>query len=187
MIGVSCITVKGVTMEGLITLVFLLAIYYLPSIIAFQRNHPSSMAIDGNIKVSGKLPVTFATNVATFVLSICICNVVIASDRGRFRPDLTSEFNQSLPVMIDKGTRLDSVIVYDYEMTYTNTMINRSSQELKGTAFIKIMKSHIKNGACSNPKVIPMLRNGVSLIYSYKGSDNIYIGQFTIKPSDCGY
>ena len=128
-----------------------------------------------------------ATKMLAFVLIILFSSCVVASDRGRFRSDLTSEFNESLPIMIDKGTRLDSKIVYNYEMTYTNTMINKASHELKGTAFIDIMERRTKNGVCSNPKVIPMLKNRVSLVYSYKGNDNIHIGQFTIRPSDCGY
>lgn len=108
-------------------------------------------------------------------------------ERGEFMPDLTSKFNKSLPIMVDKGTRLDNVIVYKKEMIYSYSMTNKYAYKLKSTEFIRLMRNKIKEGICTNPRVAPILKNGSRIVYAYKGKEGAHIGQFAIYPSECGF
>ena len=100
----------------------------------------------------------------------------------------TAEFlNKSLPTMVDDVTKLYKVSVLNKQLTYHYQIINKNSFELTPSAMYKRMRPQLIRDACSSEDMKVFFQNGVTVSYSYLGSDNIMITNIALTPSDCGY
>jgi hypothetical protein len=97
----------------------------------------------------------------------------------------SSEFNKTLPVMIDKETQLDRTIFSNNTFIYKNTLINNSRNEISTSEIKSKLYSTILNYVCTTPEMKNFTDNGVSVNYRYYGNKGAYLTGITISPEDC--
>jgi hypothetical protein len=101
------------------------------------------------------------------------------------------ELNKSMPQVINKYFRLDTVVAIPQALTvvYYYTMTTVGSDEFTGSGVIRYLESSKKlgvNKSCSDPQVRNHLINhGVIMEYDYYYNDGIFMGSYSFKQSDC--
>ncbi len=91
-------------------------------------------------------------------------------------------------MMVDKETRLDTTVGGPgKKFTYLYTFVNYSSQEISWQNLNSSLSQNIRNGACSAKEMEVFFKNGVQVIYKYRGKDGLIIGDIIVNPSDCKY
>jgi len=95
------------------------------------------------------------------------------------------ELNSSLPMALDKDTRLDSVVALQKTLQYQYTLINYTCDQLDASDTRQALRSSMLPNIQSNPSTSALLRRGVSMEFRYSGSDGRFICSFVITPQDC--
>lgn len=91
-------------------------------------------------------------------------------------------------MMVDKETQLDSTIGGPgKKFTYLYTLVNFSSQEISWQQFNNSLSTNLRNSVCSSKEMEVFFKNGVQVVYKYRGKDGVIIGDIVINPSDCKY
>jgi Cu/Ag efflux pump CusA len=113
---------------------------------------------------------------------------ICANNEGSIEEQLrnvANETRKSLPMMMNPDVQATSigavgkVLVSKYNFTTSKS----SMEDLK-----EIQEYYYKNsinGACSNQDIISVMKNGVSLMYEYYDSDNVFIMKYTIDKNTC--
>ena len=100
---------------------------------------------------------------------------------------MTNQINQRMPITVDADTRWDNTTVgQGKRFTYNYTIVTMTSREVDRTA-IPSLFTKIKAGVCSNPDMAIFFKNGVTIGYSYRTSDGVFLSKLDIAPKDCGY
>lgn len=133
-----------------------------------------------------------AVVVAVFIGAL-ICWVVLKSpQRENLRSEeslnrLAAEINRSVPVMIDKETELLPAIGAEGMLTYNYRLVSYSVTQLDANRFAVGAKERVTQGACNRAETRDdLLKNGVTLRYSYFDKDKQHIATIDITPADCG-
>jgi hypothetical protein len=101
---------------------------------------------------------------------------------------VANQINKNLPLEVDKHTRLDKVThEARKQLTYHYTIVTLRSADVNKADFEKAMQPQLKKKLCESNEMKNFLKNGVSIAYSYRGSDAQPVGNFKYAPSDCGY
>lgn len=101
---------------------------------------------------------------------------------------LANQINKSLPLEVDKHTRLDKVTHETArQLTYHYTIVTLRSTDVNKADFEKAMQPELKKKLCESNEMKNLLKSGVSIAYSYRGNDVQPVGNFKYIPSDCGY
>ena len=101
---------------------------------------------------------------------------------------MADQVNKRLPMNVDKDTRWDNVTpLPDRRFTYNYTFLGRTSKDYDKQELFQRITNHVKPQVCSSPDMEIFLKNGVSIGYSYRGFDGVFITKVVITPKDCGY
>lgn len=101
--------------------------------------------------------------------------------------EAASELNAQLPVMVDKGTRLDNTVGVNNKFKYNYTMISMNASDIDKTVFQNEFSTTIKNRACTREDMQAFFENGITVEFIYSGKEGKNIGMIAVSPSDCGY
>jgi hypothetical protein len=102
--------------------------------------------------------------------------------------EVAAEVNPTLPVFVDKATRLDKIIPGPgAKLTYSYTIATRKSKEIDHQYLLNFLRKNLKTQACASEDLKIFFENKVIVGYSYKSSDDIHIGTLEVTPRDCGY
>lgn len=100
---------------------------------------------------------------------------------------VASKINETLPMMVDKDTRLDTTYGGPGKnFSYIYTFPSYASTELDADTVGSEILPGIKKNVCGNKEMQDMLRSGVTAHYVYRGNDGIEIARLNVALSDCG-
>ena len=98
---------------------------------------------------------------------------------------MANKFNESLPMMINLDTRLDSTIGINKQFRYNYTMVEYTTDELDVNYFRKKTQPKLINMVCTTAEMRGFVSNGVPVIYAYHTNDGEPLTIFTVDPSQC--
>jgi hypothetical protein len=94
--------------------------------------------------------------------------------------------NRDLPKMVDDVTRLDRVAAEPGKrMVFFNTLTSYRTPEVDLARFYSEFAPRIRSSACGNVDTRRMLDGGVTMEWTYKGSDRGHIGSVRATIKDC--
>jgi hypothetical protein len=97
------------------------------------------------------------------------------------------QINERGSIMVDEDTRMDGASVGPgARMTYLYTLPKHSSLEIDAAWMKTNVQPIVRKNMCSKPAVVSALKDGVTYIYSYSGSDGVKIVNIEITQRDCG-
>lgn len=100
--------------------------------------------------------------------------------------DTVAELNRSLPRQVDAETRLDQVSAGPGpRLTYSYTLIHRNGASVDIEQFNAGMQPQLRRAVCGQTNMAGLLRAGVSLAYSYRGSDGKFVSLIEVEPQHC--
>ena len=100
---------------------------------------------------------------------------------------VVDQINKQLPMSVDRDTRWDSTQAGPGRaFTYHYTIITARAADVDTAGFYQAMSSHLRNSVCTSPDMQVFFKNGVTVSYSYRGSDGRHISKVAITPRDCG-
>lgn len=101
---------------------------------------------------------------------------------------LAAEINRRVPVMIDKETELLPAVGAEGLLTYNYRLVSYSVAQFDSTRFAVGAKERVIQGVCNRPETRDdLLKNGVTLRYSYYDKDKQHIATIDISSADCGF
>jgi hypothetical protein len=101
---------------------------------------------------------------------------------------LAAEINRRVPVMIDKETELLPAVGTEGMLTYNYRLVSYSVTQLDPNRFAMGAKERVTQGACNRSETRDdLLKNGVTLRYSYFDKNKRHIATIDITPADCGF
>jgi len=98
---------------------------------------------------------------------------------------IAAQYNQSLPIMVNLDTRLDSTIGINKQFRYNYTMVDYSADQLDIKYFTHSMRPKLLNSACNTRDMVVFMNHGVPITYAYYGIQGNKITEITVHPSDC--
>lgn len=100
--------------------------------------------------------------------------------------ETVAELNRSLPRQVDTETRLDQVTAGPGpRLTYSYTLIHRNGASVDIEQFNAGMQPQLRRSVCGQSNMAGLLRAGVSLAYSYRGSDGKFVSLIEVEPQHC--
>ena len=101
---------------------------------------------------------------------------------------LAVQINRGVPVMIDKETELLAAEGTEGMLTYNYRLVSYSVTQLDANRFAVGAKERVTQGACNRSETRDdLLKNGVTLRYSYFDKNEQHIATIDITPADCGF
>jgi hypothetical protein len=101
---------------------------------------------------------------------------------------VAAEINGPVPVMIDKETELLGAAGAGGMLIYNYRLVSYSVSQLDAARFAAGAKERVTQGACSRPETRDgLLKQGVTLRYSYFDKDKQHIATIDVLPADCGF
>ena len=96
---------------------------------------------------------------------------------------VASKINESCPIMVDQDTRLDNAIgLPDKILQYNYTLVNLIKDSINIKEFQDYMQPVILNNVKTNPDLKVYRDNKITLAYSYKDKNGIFIVRIPITP-----
>lgn len=100
---------------------------------------------------------------------------------------VVDQINKQLPMTVDRVTRWETTQAGPGRaFTYHYTIVTARAAEIDTTEFYRAMSSHLRNSVCTSPDMQVFFKNGVTISYSYRGSDGRHVTKVAITPRDCG-
>jgi hypothetical protein len=101
--------------------------------------------------------------------------------------ETAKQMNESLPMMVDPETRLDSVTpsIDGSAVSYAYTLVSWRADQLSATDMVAI-RQQVIDQTCSTQDAT-LLRKGVALEFAYQSSDGTRVQEFRIIPGSCVY
>lgn len=99
--------------------------------------------------------------------------------------EFASETNKSLPTMIDRDTRLDTVLAFNNRLEYMYTLVNLEVSTEIENAILNNLVPTVTNFLCTSDSTRPMLENNIPLSYNYRDMHGRQITDFEVTISDC--
>lgn len=101
---------------------------------------------------------------------------------------VVDKVNKQLPMSVDRDTRWDSTQAGPGRaFTYHYTVVTARAAEVDAAKFYEYMAPRLQNSVCTNPDMTIFFKSGVTISYSYRGSDGRYIHKIVLTPRDCGF
>ena len=95
------------------------------------------------------------------------------------------EINSQTPLMIDKSTRLDLVVVEDKTITYKTTLINLTAENVDNDMFKRGIAPFLSEKYCSDKNTHKALELGVKYDHEYFGNNGALLYTASISLEDC--
>jgi len=92
--------------------------------------------------------------------------------------------NQQAPMMVDEETRLDGADSGNQSLTYNYTLVNYAADELDGEKFAEALQPTLLKAGCDALR--PLLSQGVTVHYVYRGKNKGAIASLVLTAKDCG-
>lgn len=100
---------------------------------------------------------------------------------------LAVQINRAVPVMIDRETELLAAAGTEGMLIYNYRLVSYSVSQLDAAKFAAGAKERVTQGACNRPETRDdLLKQGVTLRYSYFDKDKQHIATIDVLPADCG-
>lgn len=105
---------------------------------------------------------------------------------GRKLAEIAGQANGAAPANIDDNTRLDGAKAGPgLRLTTSYTLLNSESDNVDSTAFETKLAPVIKQGACSNRDLRPLIDLGVLVVLEYRGNNGNPIATLNINHDTC--
>jgi hypothetical protein len=105
-----------------------------------------------------------------------------------FLTKIAAEINRSVPIMIDQETELMPAVASPGMLIYNYRLVSYSLTQVDHVKFAAGAKERVKQNACGRPETRDsLLKQGVTLRYSYFDKDKQHIATVDVAPSDCGF
>ena len=97
---------------------------------------------------------------------------------------LAKEFNTSAPKMLDEVTRLDGAEAgLEKTVTVHLTLVSLDARDVDRAAWTAKVVPSVRAGVEKSP-MLPLVKNGVTVIYRYFGRDGVKIDDVVFAPAD---
>jgi len=97
--------------------------------------------------------------------------------------EAASQINQSCPIMVDQETRLDNAVAMPGNVfQYNYTLVNLVKDSIDISGLEGYIKPVILNNVKTNPDMKGFRDNKVTMTYTYKDKDGVYITRINITP-----
>lgn len=101
---------------------------------------------------------------------------------------MADQLNAKMPMTVDRDTRLDNILAGPgARFTYNYTIVSVASRDMDRRNLVNFLQTNVKSGACSNPDMQIFFKTKITVGYSYRASDGVFIGKLDVSPKDCGY
>ena len=98
--------------------------------------------------------------------------------------ELASEMNKSLPIMLDKDTRLDNAVAMPNNvLQYNYTLINLLESDVNAEDIRNQMEPVLTNVIKTNPEMKIYRDHKTTFAYSYKDKNGVFILKINIPPA----
>jgi hypothetical protein len=95
------------------------------------------------------------------------------------------EFNKTLPMMVDKETRLNTTMAGPgNRFTYSSTLVNYTKEQLDSAKFVALLRPGIIASYKSNDKMRLMREKGTELHYQYSDKNGVFLTDIVVSPKD---
>ena len=97
--------------------------------------------------------------------------------------EAASQINKSCPIMVDQETRLDNAVAMPGKVfQYNYTLVNFAKDSVNIPGLEGYMKPMILNNVKTNPDMKGFRDNKVTMTYTYKDKDGVFITRIDITP-----
>ncbi len=97
--------------------------------------------------------------------------------------EAASELNKSCPFMVDKDTRLDNAAAMPGNVfQYNYTLVNLDKSEVDPDAVKKYIEPSIINNVKTNPDLELYRENKVTMAYSYRDKNGVFVLKINVTP-----
>ncbi|MCK4839083.1 MAG: hypothetical protein KAS94_09780 [Desulfobulbaceae bacterium] len=93
--------------------------------------------------------------------------------------------NRKAPLMIDKSTRLDRVVVEDKTIIYKTTLVNLSAETAVKDIFKNKIGPYLADKYCNDKNSRKALELGIKYDHEYFGNDGAVLYTASISSEDC--
>lgn len=101
---------------------------------------------------------------------------------------VVDQINKQLPRTVDSDTRWDATEAGPgRRFTYQYTIVAARAAEVDAAWFYQNMSSNLRNSVCTNQDMSVFFKNGVTVVYSYRGRDSRHITKIELSPQNCGF
>ncbi|MDJ0911795.1 MAG: hypothetical protein QNI99_21605 [Woeseiaceae bacterium] len=109
---------------------------------------------------------------------------IVADDDYSLQAEITM-INQSLPVMVDDYTRLDSVEYETTRLSYYYTIVGTRRSDINVDFLRNFVRGSATETLCNDSLSAEVLETGIDYRYSYTDEYGAFIMELTITESDC--
>jgi len=95
------------------------------------------------------------------------------------------EINKLVPMVVDKGLRLDGTVGAKKVLLYNYTLVDHKASTVNVDEFRRGMRAKLVPGVCGDEAMQFLLKNGVRYRYRYRGKDGREIATITVGSADC--
>jgi hypothetical protein len=99
---------------------------------------------------------------------------------------MAEEVNTKTPTRVDADTRLDNLSTGPgARFTYNYTITSGASTEIDPAALMTHLRTKVRPGVCTSPDMQIFFKNKVTVGYSYRGRDGVFLAKLDVRPEDC--
>ncbi len=96
-----------------------------------------------------------------------------------------SQLNKTLPMMVDKETRLDNTMAApDKTIVYRYTLINMSAADIPKDKLISGVRPQVVTTYKTSDSMKDFRNNGITMQYHYSDKNGVAIAEFSVGPKD---
>jgi hypothetical protein len=100
--------------------------------------------------------------------------------------EVSLKVNETLPIMIDKETKLFSTsIANGNTFQYNNMLVNYTHEEINPLTLKNNQKDKINNLVCTSDDMKFIVKHGIPVSYAYFGKNKNYITKIVIQTNRC--
>jgi len=102
-----------------------------------------------------------------------------------FLTNVASEINKTLPMMVDKITRLNNVQAFKAKLAYNYTIKKVDELHITAHKIVAILKPISIQSICSNPDTQVFPDNDIDIEFNYFKENGQFITKFRVTSQDC--
>lgn len=99
--------------------------------------------------------------------------------------EASREINKAVPMVVDKGLRLDGTVGANKVLLYNYTLVDHEASAVNTNEFRDGMRARLVPGVCKDEAMQFLLQNGVRYRYRYRGKDGKEVATITVGSADC--
>ncbi len=97
----------------------------------------------------------------------------------------SSQLNKTLPMMVDKETRLDNTVAgLDKTIIYRYTLVNMNAADVPKDKLVAAVRPGVVATYKTNDSMKEFRNNGVTMKYQYSDKGGVFITEFSVGPKD---